>query len=236
MRRRKNKGVSTCLAQKAFVRIATCIAFSFCALAHAQQSSANRATATASTASQPGFIERMVRRLEPEPAYSPLTPKQRLRQYAHDTFGPVAILFNAASAGVSQELNSPREWGGGMEGYADRFASNMGVFAVHGTITYALSSTLHEDNRYFASGNSGVIRRGLHAALSPFEARRGDGRVGFSYSNVAGVVGASLISRTWSPPSWQGGENIGRTIAFTFAGEAAFNVFREFLPDVLHHH
>jgi hypothetical protein len=217
------------------VRIATCIALSFSALAHAQQSSANRAATATPTASQPGLVERIFRRLEPETTYSPLTQKQRLREYAYGTFGPFAILVNAASAGVSQELHSPPEWGGGMKGYANRFANNMGVFAVQGTITYALSSTLHEDNRYFASGNSGVIRRGLHAALSPFEARRRDGRVGFSYSNVTGVVGASLISRTWSPPSWRGGENIGRTIAFTFAGQAAFNLFREFLPDLLHH-
>ena len=46
----------------------------------------------------------------------------------------------------------------------------------------------HEDNRYFASGKDSKIRRVLHAALSPFEARRKDGRVGFSYSNVPGVV------------------------------------------------
>lgn len=235
MRIVEQKGSVYAWPENASVRIAACIALSFSALAHAQQSSANRAATTTPTASQPGFVERLFRRLEPETTYTPLTPKQRLRAFAYDTFGPVAILFNAASAGVSQELHSPPEWGGGMKGYADRFASNMGVFAVQGSITFALSSTLHEDNRYFASGNSGVIRRGLHAALSPFEARRRDGRVGFSYSNVTGVVGASLISRTWSPPSWQGGENIGRTIAFTFAGQAAFNLFREFLPDLLRH-
>lgn len=177
----------------------------------------------------------MLRPLEPERNYAPLTPKLRLHEYVYDTFGPYTIFREAAAAVVSQAMNSPHEWGGGMKGYSERFASNMGTLAVHGTITYALSAALHEDNRYFASGKSAAMSRALHAVLSPFEARRPDGAVRFSYSNVAGVLGASVVSRAWSPPSWQGGANIGRTIGFTFAGEIGYNLFREFLPDLLHH-
>ena len=114
------------------------------------------------------------------------------------------LFREAAAAAVSQAMNSPHEWGGGTEGYAERFASNMGFVLVHNTISYGLSSAFHEDNRYFASGKNGKMRRALHAALSPFETRHDDGRVGFSYSNVTGVVGASLISRAWAPPELAG--------------------------------
>jgi hypothetical protein len=215
------------------MKAAASIAVFLCTVAGAQQNSANRTVAVTPAADE-SFIVKLLRPLEPE-RYTPISGKTRLRQYAGDTFGPYTIFREAAAAAVSQTMNSPHEWGGGTEGYAERFASNMGLVVVRNTIAYGLSSAFHEDNRYFAADKNGKMRRALHAAFSPFETRHDDGHAGFSYSNVTGVVGATLISRAWAPPSWQGGENIGRTIGFIFAGQAAFNVFREFLPDLLHH-
>ena len=215
------------------MKAATLIALLLCTVADAQQNSANR-TIAITPAPEENFIVKLLRPLEPE-HYTPISGKIRLREYFGDSFGPYTIFREAAAAAVSQAMNSPHEWGGGTVGYSERFANNMGFVVVHNTIAYGLSSAFHEDNRYFATGKNGKMRRALHAALSPFETRHDDGHVGFSYSNVTGVVGASLISRAWSPPSWQGGENIGRTIGITFAGQAAFNIFREFLPDLLHH-
>lgn len=214
------------------MKAAACLAISLCALAHAQTDLADR-TIAAQPAPRENFAEKLLRPLEPE-HYTPLTAKSRSAVFVCDTFGPYTIFREAAAAAMSQAMNSPHEWGGGMKGYAERFGSNLGVLAVHNGIAGGLSAVLHEDNRYFASGKASAMRRALHAALSPFETRRDNGRAGFSYSNVAGAVGASFVSRAWAPPSWQGGANIGKNIAFTFAGEAAFNVFREFLPDMLH--
>lgn len=160
--------------------------------------------------------------------------KSRLRSYIEDTVGPSTILREGAAAGIGQAKNSPPEWGGGVEGYAKRFGSDMAELAVRNSIAYPLAAALHEDHRYFASGKTSVRGRFWHAALSPFEARRPDGSVGFSYSNVAAVAGASIISRAWAPPSWDTPGNAVADFGLTLAGEAAFNVFREFLPDFLH--
>ena len=197
-----------------------------------QQSSANRYLPV-QPAARSGFWEDLLRPLEPDKP-TRLTPKARLREYLRQTIGPDAILREAAAASISQAIDSPPEWGGGARGYADRFGADMGTLAVHSMFTYGLSAALREDNRYFAASRPGTLRRIWHATLSPFVTRHDDESTGFSYSNVAGVAAASVISRAWSPPSWQGGEQIGRNIAITFAGEAGFNVFREFLPDILH--
>ncbi len=215
------------------VRFRICLAFALCAIAHAQQNSANRSIAV-TPAPPDNFAVRMLRPLEPE-QYKPLSGGARFRHYISDTVGPYTLFREAAAAAVSQAMNSPHEWGGGMKGYAERFGSNMGALAVRNTVTFGVSAALHEDNRYFASGKSGKLRRALHATLSPFEARHDDGSVGFSYSNVTGTVAAAFVSRAWAPSSWQGGGNIAQNIAFTFAGQMGFNVFREFLPDILHH-
>ncbi len=188
----------------------------------------------ASPAPRENFAVKLLRPLEPE-RYSPLSGISRFGEYFDDTFGAYPIFHAAAAAAVSQAMNSPHEWGGGMKGYAERFGNDIATGVVHNSIGYGLSAVFHEDNRYFASGKQTRLRRAIHAVLSPFEARHDDGSVGFSFSNVGGTVGASVISRAWAPASWQGGENIGRSIAFSFAGQAAFNAFREFLPDMLHH-
>ena len=204
--------------------------------AYAQSGQANRVVPVtpANPAPSSDFWTKLLRPMEPETPEQ-ISPRLRFHEYVYDTVGPTVWLREGAAAGISQAMNSPHEWGGGMEGFGKRFGSNMATLVVHNTITYGLSAALHEDNRYLASSKSRTMARAWHAILSPFEARHDDGRFGFSYSNVGGVVGASLISRTWSPPSWQGGGDIARGIGYTLAGEAAFNVFREFLPDLLHH-
>jgi hypothetical protein len=201
----------------------------------AQQLSSADRVAPAAPVAAPNLIVRVLQPAEPEfEPYHPISSKQRLHEYLDGTIGHYQLFRAAASALVSQELDSPHEWGQGVAGYARRFGNDLAENGVRSTLTFAYSYALHEDNRYFASGKSNAALRILHAALSPFEAHRADGSVRFSFSNAAGVVSASLISRTWAPPSWQGGANIGRNIGLTFAGQAAFNAFREFVPDLLH--
>jgi hypothetical protein len=205
---------------------------SICSVASAQQSSANR-TIPATQPSSENFLVRLLHPLEPE-KYTPLTSKGRFHEYLGNTFGPYALLRDGAAAAWRQGTNSPHEWGGGSAGYGQRFANSVGTSLAQNSIAYGLSAALHEDNRYFGSGKTGV-RRALYAALGSFRARRDDGSMGFSYSNVGGVLGGSAVSLAWAPPSWRTAGHFGETVGFTFAGQAAFNVFREFLPDLLHH-
>jgi hypothetical protein len=159
----------------------------------------------------------------------PLTQKERFISYLMSTVGPVPILRSAATAGYEQGLHRPDEWRLGSSGYAKRVASQMAQNGVHETLTYATSVLLNEDNRYFACSCQGFGPRLGHALVSTFTARRNEHEV-FSLSSASGVVGASLISREWMPPSWRHGRNIGESIGFGFLGIAAFNVVREFLP------
>ena len=204
-----------------------------CPVALAQTGAADRVVpVTNSAPDQDSFIVKRLRPFAPD-ENGPLTKKQRFNQYLDDTVGPFVIFREAAAAGISQGLGKPPEWGGGMTGYGRRFADDLGFNIVHESIAYSAGALLHEDNRYFASGKTSIGGRTIHALLSPFEAHRRDGSVGFSYSNVAGVLGATALSRLWEPPSDHGPGNIGRAIAYSFGGSAAYNVFREFVPDLI---
>lgn len=164
----------------------------------------------------------------------PLTSREAFDAYLLSTVGPVPILGEAAGAGIGQWMNSPKEWGQGWGAFGKRFGSNMGYNAVRQTITYGLGAALHEDSRYFGSHAQGFWPRTKHALVTTFAARHPDGSQRFAVSSVAGVVGAATLSSLWGPPSWKGAGNIAENAGISFASTAAFNVVREFLPDILH--
>lgn len=167
-------------------------------------------------------------------AYTPPTQKERLRYYFRQMFSPESVLRSAAAAGINQGLNTPGEWGQGAEGYGRRFASSYGGHIVQSTVMYGASAVLHEDNRYFLSGRSGVGARLKYAIASAFLARHDDGSAHFSFSRMGSYAAASAISRTWQPPSTRGFENAASSFGIAIAAEAGFNVAREFLPGILH--
>ena len=180
---------------------------------------------------QDGGLIRSLDMLLPSDA-TPQTSQQRFQDYALSTVGPFAIVSEAASAGLGQWRDSPREWGQGGSGYGKRFANDMAYNAVRTTITYGLAEVLHEDNRYFASNQDGFKSRILYALESPAMSRR-NGRRTVSISSLTGMVGVSCISLAWAPPSWQGADNAAQNFALTYVGIAGFNVIREFVPDLI---
>jgi hypothetical protein len=163
-----------------------------------------------------------------------LTEKKRFELYVVSTVGPVPLVAEAVGAGISQWDNSPKEWGQGWDAYGQRYGSNLAYNAVRQTITYGTSAIFHEDNRYFASKKSGFWPRFGYAVLCTVTAQHPDGRRTFSVSSVTGVMGAAAISTMWEPGSMKGIGNMAEAAGISFATTAGFNVFREFVSDVLH--
>jgi len=55
-------------------------------------------------------------------------------------------------------------------------------------------------------------------------ARVPGGRTVFATSSLVGIAGASLISRAWSPESWQTPSGTARSMAISVAGAAGLNI------------
>jgi hypothetical protein len=202
------------------------------ALAQTGPASASQPNAV-TTAGQGYVIEKVMGIVGPsEP--SQLTEKKRFHLYVFSVAGPVPLLAEAAGAGISQWENTPKKWGQGWDAYGERYESNLAYNGLRQTITYGTSALFHEDNRYFPSHKQGVWARTGYAVLHTVTARHPDGSQAFSISSVVGVLGASAASSIWGPRSWEGVDGIGRNAGISFAATAAFNVVREFLPDLLH--
>ena len=185
-------------------------------------------------AQQQGFVDRTVGLISPAQD-TPLTAGLRWHDYAVQMAGPGTLFGQGVSAAFSQWNNSPAEWGQGGSGYGKRFGNNMAFNGVQCTLQHGTAAVVHEDNRYFASGKVTVAGRFGYALASPVTARKKNGVRSISVSSVTGIVGASFISRAWSPPSWQGAGNVAITAALSYASMAGMNVAREFVPGIVQH-
>jgi hypothetical protein len=167
-----------------------------------------------------------------QPAFVPRTQGQRLREFFKDTVSPLSLINSAASAGLGQARDRPKEWKQGAEGYGMRYGSAFAEHIVRETLEFGASSVLHEDNRYIPSGQTGVGARIGYAVESTFLARRDNGSRRLSYSRIGAFAGAAFISRLWQPHSTGGPRSATVNFGTTIGIAAGFNVAREFLPRI----
>ncbi len=126
-------------------------------------------------------------------------PFNKLRYHAEGLYGVWPLAGTLAYAGLLQELNAPREWGGGVAAYARRVASTEGCGVIHGVLAYGLDTGLHQDPRYFRSDRKGFFRRMAHAAREIILTRTDSGGETFSTWRMGSAYGSEFLSNLWYP-------------------------------------
>jgi hypothetical protein len=165
-------------------------------------------------------------------SFEPLDVNGKLDYHVKQSVGPLAILGDAAYAGILQEADTPTEWGQGGSGYGKRFASTAACSGIHSTLAFGLGSALHEDPRYFRSAAGGFWHRAGHAFRGTILTRTDHGTETISMWRFGSAYGAAYLSNQWYP---------GRlnTVALGFAEgslqlgfDLASNLASEFAPDL----
>ena len=169
------------------------------------------------------------------PEFVPMTASERARLYLRNAFGPTAVLRAAASGGIEQWKNAPKEWGGGAEAYGDRFGNAFAKHVIREALEFGGSTALHEDNRYVPSTDTGFFKRTRHAVASIFVARNEAGGEHFAYSRFGSVLGSSFISRLWQPRSEDSSGDALTSFGLTMVSDMGWNVFHEFAPSLRKH-
>lgn len=164
--------------------------------------------------------------------FQPLTQRQRTQIYLKTMINPFGFVKAGLSAGIDQWNDNPEEWRQGASAYGKRYANILGQYSIQRTVTFGLSSVLHEDNRYFNSGKSGFWPRTRYALESGILARHDNGRRYISLSQLGGVAAGAFLSRTWLPPSQNSPGNAAVSFGITMGGNIGFGVVKEFLPDL----
>ncbi|HYT19581.1 MAG TPA: hypothetical protein VEW05_05045, partial [Candidatus Polarisedimenticolia bacterium] len=78
--------------------------------------------------------------------FRPLTQRERTQLYLKTMVNPLGYIKAGFSAGIDQWKDKPPEWEQGASGYGKRFANILGQYSIQRTVTFGLSSALHEDN------------------------------------------------------------------------------------------
>lgn len=90
----------------------------------------------------------------------PLTPQQKFKLVARNTFDPVEFPWYGLQAGIGQVHNSEPGYGQGMAGYGKRFALKFADCTIENFMVGAIfPSLLHQDPRFYRSGEGTVWRR-----------------------------------------------------------------------------
>ncbi len=164
--------------------------------------------------------------------FRPLSQSERTHYYFKTMANPLGFVKAGFSAGIDQWKDKPAEWEQGASGYGKRFVNIFGQYSIQRTVTFCLSSALHEDNRYFNSGKVGMWSRTGYALSSGILARADDGSRHLSVSQLGGVAAGAFLSRSWQPSSQSSAGNGAVSFGITMASNMGVSVLKEFIPDL----
>ncbi len=165
--------------------------------------------------------------------FKPQTQKERTRDYLNSLINPVLYVKAGFSGVIDLRNHKPEEWEQGASGYGKRFGNILAQYGIQRTVTFGISSALHEDNRYFGSGKKGVWRRTGTALAGSFLARHDNGKQYPSVSLIGGFAASSFISRSWQPPSTRSAGDGAVSFGWCMGYNALATVAKEFLPDLV---
>ena len=150
--------------------------------------------------------------------------------HAVDRITPVKA---ALAAAFGQAINQPTGYEQGWDGYGKRFGSAVGTIGFNELFsTYIFPSLLHQDPRYFRSGQGTTGQRIKYATTRILVTRTDSGGNAFNWSFLLGTAFASAAANIYYP---ERNRTFGDTFlqaGTTFGLGAGVNVLQEFLPEL----
>jgi hypothetical protein len=163
----------------------------------------------------------------------PLTTGQKFKLVALGTFDPVEYPYVGVLALIDQAENTDPSFRQGFVGYAKRYGAAYADTTIENFAVGAVfPSLLHQDPRYFQSGQGGFWRRAGYAALRVFITRTDSGKRQFNYSEWAGSALAAALSNAYHPPQDRNALNTANIWVTQLWGDAVSFEVKEFWPDI----
>ena len=126
-----------------------------------------------------------------------------------------------------------RQYGGGTQGWAKRFGATLADTESRRFIqSYALSTLLHQDPRYFPSHKRRLISRGWYAATRVLVAKNDNGGSGFNSSELLGALFATALQNSYYPRHYRTFGDTMNRFGGALSSDAISDLLREFTPDM----
>jgi hypothetical protein len=165
--------------------------------------------------------------------YRPLSTHDKFMIFVHRTYSPYTFASTAFDATWAQMTGQWYEYGGGMQGYGKRFGATLADSESRTLIqTFALSSLLHQDPRYFPSRRAGLVPRAWYAGTRVLITRSDEGKPTFNTSGLIGTVSVSALENAYYPEHDRGFSDTMIRFVGAMGSDATTNLLREFWPDI----
>jgi hypothetical protein len=166
----------------------------------------------------------------------PPTPREAFTVATKNSFDYSAFIFVGVTSLLAEGTNAHPQIGKGVDGfwgyywrgYLDKTDGNY-------MVDFVMPTIFHQDERYYAMGRGGILKRGVYAATRILITPDYHGRNSFNASEVLGRGVSQAISLSYYPSSDQTGGAFAQKYAYAMGRDALTNVFREFWPDIATH-
>jgi hypothetical protein len=171
--------------------------------------------------------------------YLPVATPQRLSFsdkftiYAHQTFGPPALVLPAFAAGrdmANPKSHYPREWKDGAGAFGRIYGDSLAMTTSQHTARFLAGVALHEDPRYVRSSSTNPLMRTMHALAFTLVDKTDSGRNTIALSNFAGAAAGGFVGSAYLPHGYNDLTHAEQRMAIQFTSIAIQNVAAEFQP------
>ncbi len=160
----------------------------------------------------------------------PFTMADKFDYRVVQTLGLRGLMGSAIGATIGQAAGSPSEWGGGVEGFAKRYASGFAGNLSRQSFAFVLESALHEDPRYFPSEGEPLKVRFMNSLKQIVVCKTDAGHSSFAYGRVISAFGAGQLVNTWQPASTGSVDKGLARGVYGLGADFAYNLAQEFFP------
>lgn len=169
------------------------------------------------------------------PSYTPMSSREKFEGWAHHTYSADMLVGTVFDTIILQATGAYRDYGGGMQGFSKRYGTQL-LSNEAGSLfgRWLFPTILHQDPRYYPSGQTKILDRMAYAASRAIITRSDDGRNVFNSSLLLTLLFTSALANGYKP-NYE--ESFPATMANTFAGlgaTAQINLLNEFWPDLQH--
>lgn len=164
----------------------------------------------------------------------PMTPREKYVLAYHQSVDFSAHFGNAFQAMLQQASNGQPHYGQGWGAYASRFGAGEADQATSSFFIFGfLPHVLHDDPRYFRKRYGSVWSRMRYSASRTVITYTDDRKNTFNTPQVLGQLLQQAISTTYYPDEDRTTGRVFQNWGINLAYTGAYNVLKEFYPDLL---
>ena len=153
--------------------------------------------------------------------------------YAHQTFGPPALILPAFSAamGMANPPNRyPHDWRDGGAAFGNLYGDAIARATSVQTARFLAGAAWHEDLRYKRSTSTNPLSRTVHALVFTVVDKTDSGRNTIAVSNFAGAAAGGFVGMSYLPAGYNDITHAEQRMAMQFGTLALKNLAVEFEP------